>query len=140
MVDGQVTDYIYALLRLGIPVEGVIYRVIRKPLIRVRKGETVLQFTERLTQDYKDRPDFYFIEKRLYRTTADLMAFEEELWEQISLADKQHKLGLNFRHTCNCSVYGACRYLPICTGEANAEALYEIKEPNSELQEEDTEE
>lgn len=133
-VDGQITLYMYAARRLGFEPVGVIYRVIRKPQLRRKQGESVMQFAARLTEDYKARPDFYFMEEKLYRSSADLDKFERELWVQVDQAEKQRKKGEHMRHTCNCAVYGTCEYLPICSGQAGWEALYTTKRAHEELE------
>lgn len=135
-VDSQITTYMYAAKRMGYNPRGVIYRIIRKPQLRRKQGESVGQFTARLTEDYKARPEFYFMERELYRSTADLNQFEAELWYQASLAHQQHKKGVNIRHTGSCAVYGACEYLPICTNQAGWEAMFETRKAHEELEEE----
>lgn len=132
-VDEQITMYCYALKRLGMNPVGVIYRVIRKPTIRPRKGESVAQYTQRVTQDYLDRPEFYYFEQMLYRTQDDLRAFEESLKERILAFDNEKKRGRNYMNTGHCCVYAGCQYLPLCTRQAGAEALYERKEAHEEL-------
>lgn len=132
-VDEQITMYCYALKRLGMNPVGVIYRVIRKPTIRPRKGESMAQYTQRLTQDHLDRPDFYFFQNELYRSQDDLHAFEESVRERILAFDRDKRAGRNYMNTGHCCVYAGCQYLPLCTRQAGAEALYERKEAHEEL-------
>lgn len=134
-VDSQITMYMYAMLRMGYDVAGVIYRVLRKPALRRGKNETIDAFTERLMADIEERPDFYFMERQLYRNRDDLETFEKMLYKEAKLADELYKTGCNFQHSMACSMYGACEYLPLCMGEAGATALYEYREPNEELKE-----
>ena len=123
-VDSQITMYMYAMQRLGFNPAGVIYRVIRKPSIRRKQNETNDAFCERLLKDINERPDFYFMERQLFRDTKDLKEFEHTLYLEAMQERNMRKKGNAFRHTVSCSMYGACEYLPICTKEVGAmEAL-----------------
>ena len=133
-VDEQITMYVYAAVRLGYDPIGVKYRVIRKPTIKPRKGENMTQYTERLIAEYRDRPDFYFFEQKLYRTKDDLAAFEKSLRDRILDFDRAKKLGKNWMNTGHCSVYSGCPYLPLCTKQNGAEAMYEHKAAHEELE------
>lgn len=133
-VDSQISFYMMAARRLGYKPVGVIYRVLKKPSIRRRQNETVEAFTDRMMADYLARPDFYFYETRLYRSSDDLDAFEVDLWKEIKQADRNASTGFMPRHSHACSNYGTCPYLPLCTGENGAEAMYEYREPHEELE------
>lgn len=133
-VDSQITFYMMAALRCDFKPVGIIYRVLRKPQIKKRQGETVDAYIERLEQDYLARPEFYFFETKLYRSQNDLMQFEIDTWREIKQANQNADKGYFFRHSHSCSDYGTCPYLPLCTGEAGAEAMYEYKEPHEELE------
>lgn len=132
-VDGQVTMYCYAAKRLGYNPIGVKYRVIRKPTIRPRKGESVVMYINRLIEDYRARPEFYFTHRTLYRSEEQLASFEKELGEKVLRFAADAKKGINWRNDSHCTNYGACAYLPLCSGESGAEALYEYREPHEEL-------
>lgn len=133
-VDTQISLYMLAAQKLGYKPKGIIYRVLKKPQIRQKKDETVEAYLFRMAADYMARPDFYFYEERLYRTTKDLKQFENELWLETKQADEAAKKGHYFKHSTSCSVYGTCPYMPLCTGEAGAEMLFEYKAPNEELE------
>lgn len=133
-VDSQITFYMMAALRCDFNPVGVIYRVLKKPQIRRRQGETVDAFIERMEQDYLARPEFYFHESKYYRTMADIAQFEKDVWHEIRQANQNAKDGHIFRHSHSCSNYGTCPYLPLCTGEAGAEMMFEYREPHEELE------
>lgn len=134
MLDQQLTTYIYGLQRQeGVKISGIIYRMLRKPSIRQRKNETVGQFTDRLSQDYKDRPEFYFYEEQLYRTQEDLDEFERELWSITQDLLKCRREGLWYRNTSRCRDWGSCDYLPLCSYQPDAADLFVTKEKNIEL-------
>ena len=135
-VDSQITLYMLAARRLGFKPVGVIYRVLKKPALRRRQNETVDAFVERMKADYLARPEFYFYETRLYRSEDDLSDFERQMWYEVQQADRNAAQGRVYRHSHACSNYGTCPYLPLCTGESGAEAMYEYREPNEELRQE----
>ena len=135
-LDAQITTYIYALQRaLGISITGVIYRTLRKPSIKQTKKETLYQYLDRLTADYKDRPEFYFFEERLYRSQADLAEFEAELWDLTQDLLKCRRDGLWYKNTSRCSDWGGCSYMPFCLQTPDAASLFVIRKTNEELEE-----
>ena len=137
MLDSQITTYFYAMQRAkGINLAGIIYRIVKKPSIYPRKGESINQFCERLIADYQQRPEFYFFEEKLYRTQDDLKLFERELWMFTQYLLLCNREGLWYRNPSKCGDYGRCQYMPLCLQEQDAIDLYEVKEPNSELKEE----
>ncbi len=134
-LDTQVTTYIYGVQRqLGITIDGIIYRILRKPSIRQRKDETLLQYRDRLIQDYKDRPEFYFYGESLYRSQEDIIEFERELWSITQDMLKCRREGLWYKNTSRCSEWGGCEYMPLCLQEEDAEILFETREINPELE------
>lgn len=139
-LDTQVTTYIYALQRfLNIKIDGVIYRILRKPSIRQTKKETIMQYQDRLIQDYKDRPEFYFHEEQLYRSQEDLKEFEAELWEITQTMLHCNKQEGWYRNTSRCVDWGSCQYAPLCLKNPDAELLFEVREPHEELEKENAE-
>jgi hypothetical protein len=102
---------------------------VKKPSIKQRQGETVDEFTDRLAFDYENREDFYSYEPPpSYITAADLLRIEAELWtwaEQLRALRRQR---IYDRNTASCSDYGGCKYVPICSGDPDAEHLYHRRE------------
>jgi hypothetical protein len=113
----------------GRPVNRVHYRWVKKPSIKQRQGETVDEFTDRLAADYEAREDFYSYEPPpSYITAADLLRIEAELWtwaEQLRALRRQR---IYDRNTASCSDFGGCKYVPICSGDPDAEHLYYRRE------------
>jgi len=65
--DLQINSYVYGIQKeFNIKITGVIYNVVKKPALRMKKGtkktppETEQDFRERVIKDFSDRPDFYF--------------------------------------------------------------------------------
>lgn len=133
-LDSQVTLYIYALQRLmDRRIDGVIYRVLRKPSIRQRQNESITQFQDRLVEDYLKRPEWYFYEELLFRSQEDIQEFEKELWQVAQDLKDTMNSGRWYRNTSRCSDYGLCTYSHLCLNEPGSEALYEYREPHEEL-------
>lgn len=133
-LDGQVTTYLYAMQRvLRQELAGVIYRIIRKPLIRQTQKESFEAYCDRLEADYRERPDFYFTEERLYRSQADLRQYEIDLWNLTQRILWERKHAIHPRNPARCTDFGTCEYMPICMGESGCEALYERRDANEEL-------
>lgn len=137
-LDTQITLYLYAARRMwGIGVRHVIYRVARKPAIRQTQKETPEQFRGRMKIDYQGRPEFYFFEFDLERTEAQLEEFERDLWVQTQRHLADRRSGFHPKNTSRCTEYGGCPYMPLCLGQPDAEALYTVRPPHSELAEEE---
>lgn len=135
-LDTQITTYMVAARRMGYNPVGVIYRVLRKPSLKRGKTESLAQFLNRLEADISARPEWYFEERKIYRSVDDLTAFEKQLYNETKLSNDLYKKGCTYMHSTSCSMYGRCEYLPLCMKEAGAEALFEIREPHEELREE----
>jgi hypothetical protein len=134
-LDTQITTYIHAVQRqLNIKIDGVIYRVLRKPTIKQTKKETVWQYLDRLTTDYKSRPEFYFFEERLYRSQNDLKEFESELWDLTQDMLKCRRENLWYKNTSRCLDWGNCEFMPLCCQNPDAREMYIIQQSNSELE------
>lgn len=127
-LDRQVALECYGIWRAtGREVEKVRYRWTRKPSIRPRKGEATGDFCARLERDYASRPEFYLHEEVLYRSTADLVRIEAELWEWANSIREGRKRNLWARNTSHCQEYGGCAFMPICLGDPDAGSLYQRK-------------
>jgi hypothetical protein len=129
-LDRQLQLARYGIWRAtGRPVNKVHYRWVKKPSIKQRQGETVDEFTDRLAADYEAREDFYSYEPPpSYITAADLLRIEAEVWtwaEQLRALRRQR---IYDRNTASCSDYGGCVYVPICSGDPDAEHLYRRRE------------
>jgi hypothetical protein len=135
-LDTQITTYIYGIQRMmGINIDGVIYRVLRKPSIKQTKKETLSQYLDRLTADYKERPEFYFFEEKLYRSQDDIAEFEAELWDLTQDMIKCMRENRWYKNTSRCLDWGNCEYMPLCLQRPDARDMYETRMVNSELEE-----
>jgi hypothetical protein len=109
-------------------VDGVLYRYIRKPSIRLNKGETPQKFRIRLSKDYQDRPEFYFYEESLYFNQNAITNFIKDLRLYFEDLTRCYVTGTWQRRGTACdSNYGLCEYLKYCSNptEETLRTFYE---------------
>lgn len=148
-IDRQIALLRYGIWRAtGRPVVRVRYRWIKKPSIKQKQGrmtkdglkgvETVDDFCERVIADYAERPDFYLHEEDPHFVGMDdLLRLEGELWEwaedvRAKLRRRGGQRRLFDRNTSHCTDFGGCHFLPICTGDPDAPALFQERPKRSE--------
>lgn len=151
VLDQQIAEYIDALAQQGWTGE-VEYRHTRYPGINPHAaktyktkpdypGENMDEFAERLAADVRDRPEFYFDMQRLVFDVSSLEEHRQGRWAaakgimraRVELAHTG-ELGLAFpKHEWKCNQFGSCEFLPLCTGQEGAEALYVVGEDSPEL-------
>lgn len=113
-MDAQISLYFLSAQYLGHEVDTVLYDVIRKPGIRVRKGETVQQYRQRLVEDTIAKPSRYFQRAEIPRLYNDLEEFKSELFQQAAFLTWARRNGYRFRNTDACMEPFKCEYLNIC--------------------------
>ena len=74
----QVMQYVCGARKMGYNPVCVIYDVVRKPGIRPKKTETVGQYGDRLAEDTKARPEFYFARREIPIIEQEIEAFKAE--------------------------------------------------------------
>ena len=103
------------------PILGIKYRVLRKPMIRQKKDETVDQFRKRLVEKFTEESDDYLFEFILTRTNEEL----DECLEDIKSDINQIETATRYTKTLSsCSMYGRCPYMELCMKQENAQLLY----------------
>ncbi len=119
-LDAQISRYMLAARELGYPVETVMYDVARKPSIapKLIKGtrETVEQYGQRLAEDIRKRPDFYFARVEIPRLESDLDEMRHELWQAAIDIRKAENCGHHYRNPAACVNRFTCAYLDVCSG------------------------
>jgi len=111
--DQQISIYMLAARAMGHAVESVMYDVVRKPCIRQRKNESVQDYRQRLHDDIRERPDWYYQRKEIARTDADLAEVRRDLWTQAEQLLDMRRNGRWYRNVnamnCNhCEFSGPC--------------------------------
>ena len=106
------------------PVKRIEYYVAKKPLLRLKKDESLEQYRQRLVEKIMDDEESiqYF---ELYRTPEQLSEEQEDLIYDMEQIDKTTRYTKNLSA---CSCYETCPYLELCMKEKEAELLYEVRE------------
>ena len=114
----QASLYTYAMKNLGLPVQGMMFDYIKKPLLRKSVKEDKDQFGYRIMMDYKARPDFYFQRHFAYLSDESLKLFEDDLITCVKDIRTRCRDGKWCRNAGSCWNFNSpCPYLPICFQE-----------------------
>ena len=101
------------------PVNGCIYNVIRKPALKQKKTESNKDYYDRILNDIKSRPDFYFFRYPITFTKQDFFKFEIEL---RNILDEIHSfLHGNisiFKNGRSCMTFSQCEFLESCAKQS----------------------
>ena len=113
----QANIYLSALRRLGSESpSGLLYNIIRRPAIRQRKSESIKAFADRVAEDVRDRPDWYFVRMEMSIDKEEIIRFEHELEDLVSdfLQWWSGKSG-HYKNTNHCqNKFGLCPFVGIC--------------------------
>ena len=123
-MDGQVRGYILGARKaLKIKPKQVIYNAIKKCKLRKKSGESVDEFCERIADDYKERPEFYFHREKLRFASEDVLAYEHAVAQTHRMyirliAEAKDPLNPLAWPECDhsCAEFNrTCEFLPLCT-------------------------
>ena len=121
-IDSQISNYCLGARSLGHAVETVLYDVTRKPSIRLKKTETVAQYSERLIADIGERPDWYFARREIPRLNSDLTEAAFDLWQTAQIVGDCDRLNRWPRNTSSCIGFGRCSHFDLCTNGYDPES------------------
>jgi hypothetical protein len=111
----QASAYVYALQQLGLKVQGVLYDIIKKPLLRKGSSETCQQFCQRIMIDYKRRPENYYYTYQTYRSPEQLKMFQKDMQGLIGDIRAHKRTGIYYRNPDACFQFNnECEYSKIC--------------------------
>ena len=111
----QVDFYMYLLRRhTGKFLEGVLYEIVKKPLIKQKKNEEFEDYLKRVRKDYLKRPEFYYHKKYVYRSPQEIEKFEDELFMILIEMQRAIDGGLYYKNKGNCFKYGECPFKRLC--------------------------
>jgi len=116
-IDLQVLLYCYTMWKEfnELP-SGVVYNIIRRPQLQRKKGESLKEFIERIEQDTRTRPEFYYIRYSLSLLKKDLEKFEEELKSALQQIQRWFHGEFHYKNSLACSFGGInCEFLPVCS-------------------------
>jgi hypothetical protein len=96
--------------------DGVLYNIIRRPGLRQKKKESVVQFARRVAADVRLRPEWYFIRLQMFIEKKDLERQELELRDLVSdFLLWWHGEAGHYKNSDQCeNKYGTCPFLPVC--------------------------
>jgi len=123
-LDLQVRLYCYSLLvEYGKFPKGCTYNIIRKPGLKLKKGESIQEFSRRCAQDIEERPDHYFMRFNVTFTQKEIREVEEHLRAMVTdFVNWWEGKSPHYHNSASCETkYGACDYLRLCSG---AEEMY----------------
>ena len=122
-MDTQISAYFLGASSLGHEPEAVVYDVIRKPAIRVKKDESIEQFGDRLAADVIDRPEFYYATRETARLDSDILEYMEDVWAQSQQILYFCNRKIWPRNPSACTTFGICEYFPLCTRCAEVDGV-----------------
>lgn len=138
-IDSQVSGYMFAAKKLlGVMPRGVLYNVIKKPSIRLKRGESRVAFCTRVEQEYTK-----FGQMKEYFVRHELLVDHSQVKRWLKMTDKigreiieyfksEENVAFPMRNTGQCiGKYGACPYLEICITNKVSPLLYEKREDRS---------
>lgn len=128
----QPNRYYYFLEKtLDKPILGIKYRVVKKPLLRQKKDESLIQFRQRLVERLSEPDNIY--EFVLYRTKEQIRETIKDTQADMRLIKKTKRFTKNLS---GCSSYGICPYIELCQNIEGAENLFirkdDVDEPTGE--------
>lgn len=105
------------------------YNIIRKPLLRIKKNESIDEFCLRVEGDYKARPEHYYPTRRMTVYTYEELSevkkwFISAAYEIIRL----YKREVYRKTASSCEKYGKCDFLDVCVSGVINESLFKLKE------------
>jgi hypothetical protein len=116
--DSQITGYVAALLDAGIPVQGVVYDVIKKTRIKQKKTESAPEFYERRKQLYQS-PEMYHREP-VYLSAQQILDWRRDVWQVTQDILACRRSGKWYRNTSRCwDWHRPCEFVPICQSGEN---------------------
>lgn len=78
------------------------------------RRQTAAEYGDRLAEDIRTRPEFYFARQEIPRLNSDLDEFQAELWQQQQSMSDCKRLGRWFRNTNACLHPWRCDYFDLC--------------------------
>lgn len=151
-LDKQINSNLIAMKEAGFEPAGVIYDIIWKPAIKLKKDrktmpdETIPEFYQRIFECYQKEPEKYFERLMVFRSDKDFAEYKLDVVEQFGHIHRCYERGRFYRNTNSCEKFGKlCQFFNPCldsrNGEVNeeVEALYKVREKklpelSSELQ------
>lgn len=116
-------------LRLGCALfglRGTKLRLIKKPQIRLKKGESEHEFDQRYLNLFKDDPQNHLLEILLPPNTDGAVREFLHIYEEMKRCETARCWPMAVPHICKGKV--PCSYMPLCADEETNIALFKSKE------------
>lgn len=105
----------------------VLYNVIRKPGLKIKKDESLPDYRDRLCEDMKSRPEFYVNREGGYANAGIVEAWGLELWQWHQKIRAVELSGIALPNTTACrSNFGVCPFRSICVDPSHEVELMEL--------------
>lgn len=134
-IDAQVSGYMFAAKQLlGVFPKGVLYNVIKKPSIRLKRGESHTAFCNRVAEEYTK-----YGQSKQYFVRHELVVGKDQIKRWLRMTDvigreiityfaDPRNVEVPMRNTGQCmGKYGACPFLEVCITGKVSPLLYEQK-------------
>jgi hypothetical protein len=135
--DFQNLFYLTVSKELGRPLKGVLYNIIRSPNLRRGKKESPEQFSARLKQDIKERPEHYFKRYEVAYSKPTITRFTSELQFKLQAYDGWSRGELpTYRSEVACIGKMKCPFLSACAS-GSMQGYSQTRQLFSELKEDE---
>ena len=121
--NDQISRYYYFAEKKGYKILGIKYYVVKKPLLRLKKDESIEQFRQRLVDRIMEDDSIYYT--ILTRTPEQILDCIEDTIYDIKAIENTTRYTKNL---AACSCYGTCPYISLCMGQEDAILLFDRKE------------
>jgi hypothetical protein len=113
-MDTQCVGYVTMLKSLGYDIRGIIYDVWRKPLLKLKKTETVDEYNDRIYQTMLDEQEKHYARKPITVLKSDEERFARALGKIDCLRCAMWANDLWYHNELACKTFGRCEYLAVC--------------------------
>lgn len=149
-LDGQISLYYAACQRLGYPVQGCLYDVVKRPALRPSRAtpedkrkykkdgslyanqrdrdETPDEYRLRLREHITQHPADYFARGSVTRLESDVRDAQWDVWHAARMIRESQLADRHPRNPGACLQYGrTCEYFAVCAGEASLDDLAKFR-------------
>jgi PD-(D/E)XK nuclease superfamily len=117
-LDIQVSFYNFWSRQMWEVNTPVIYDVWRKPLLRLKKDESVAEYADRVEAKLRENPPDHFQRHQIARTDKDMEQFQLELWNCYQAMKAMIQRDGFYSNESQCiTITGSCPYKKICFNE-----------------------
>lgn len=94
---------------------GVLYNLVRRSQLRLKKTETRQEYVERIAEDIAARPEHYFQRINVAITEKDLNEWEPTFLSMLTQIYRWSRGEFHYRNSAACNGrFGVCHFLTVC--------------------------